>query len=557
MAQAVYKYEDDENDRPNDGGNNNNNAENVEEEKIRVIFKLASDCTDETLRLPPDLASLAIPANVGRQGLSTIVNHLLERGNETKEDGDDDDDDEMERTKLPVIPLEFIVGPNHHRLLRTGLEREARQSGLSLEDALEITYFPALPAPQPLPDPQTVPDWIASLQYEEESPQQQSSSSSSSTTNRPLLCAAGYDGSIHVFSCQKNSSSQTAGGVQLEKLVTVPQANQQAGPIKCFRAVACSSPFSVWMASGSMDHSLFLHRFQPNQKRDEPPTVQWAAHCQGHSAAVSQVDLMNTSASKRVLASADWDGHVCLWDCSDEALADAASTATAAKQDSKKRSKLNNSTQSQSSSSSSHASLSPVIMLPAHSSQVSGLSWGNHHKVKMQQDSSNVSSRFPEELISASWDHSIKVWNVERQDCLLTLNGSRVVTCLDSSYYSPGIVATGHPDCTIRLWDVRVQQNGNAASMVSDNTFRPSHQGWVSDVKWSPHNPYHLGSTSHDGTIKLWDIRSSVPLHTVRAFAKNVDKGLCLAFGCQEDGIVFAGGTDCIVKQFAGAKVAV
>ena len=55
-----------------------------------------------------------------------------------------------------------------------------------------------------------------------------------------------------------------------------------------------------------------------------------------------------------------------------------------------------------------------------------------------------------------------------------------------------------------------------------------------------------LASTSHDGTVKVWDIRSSVPLHTVKAHTKGT-KALCLSF---TKDVIFSGGSDCIVKKF-------
>jgi hypothetical protein len=44
----------------------------------------------------------------------------------------------------------------------------------------------------------------------------------------------------------------------------------------------------------------------------------------------------------------------------------------------------------------------------------------------------------------------------------------------------------------------------------------------------------------------MWDIRSSLPLNTVRAHEKG-EKGLCLAFG---DNVIYSGGSDCYVKKF-------
>lgn len=68
----------------------------------------------------------------------------------------------------------------------------------------------------------------------------------------------------------------------------------------------------------------------------------------------------------------------------------------------------------------------------------------------------------------------------------------------------------------------------------------------MSAVEWSPNDPFILASTSHDGTIKVWDIRSTVPLHTIKAHAKG-SKALCLSFS---KNAIYSGGSDCVVKRF-------
>jgi len=249
-----------------------------------------------------------------------------------------------------------------------------------------------------------------------------------------------------------------------------------------------------------------LHRYHASTNLLE---VQ-AELTEGHTSTVGAITIPQNDTN--IMASGDWDGGVCIWKI----------TPTSDTEPTKRRKS------SQSTKVVTATNCKPVTTMPdAHGGQISGAAW--------KQDS----------LVTGSWDHSIKVWNVERQDCLLSLNGSRVVSCLALSSHSSDVVATGHPDCTVRLWDVRTD-GAQETSLVSDSSLKPSHKAWVSGVQWSPINPYLLASTSYDGTLKLWDIRSSVPLHTVRTQAKG-QKNLCLAYG---DQVIYTGGTDCIVKQY-------
>ena len=46
-------------------------------------------------------------------------------------------------------------------------------------------------------------------------------------------------------------------------------------------------------------------------------------------------------------------------------------------------------------------------------------------------------------------------------------------------------------------------------------------------MRWSPSSPYHVATASHDHTVKLWDVRSVVPLATLSA---HTEKVLCVGW---------------------------
>jgi ribosome biogenesis protein YTM1 len=476
-------------------GNNNSDTDDESSsssdmgEQIRVTLTLASECPDRELEVPSH--PMSVPATITNKGFSVLLNHLLERTTDSEES--------------PALPFEFIVGKNHNRLLRTGVEREARRSGLSLEEAVPIVYFPATREPELDQSNEPLPDWVSALSCV---------STTGSDKESSFVVAGSYDGSVHVLS---------GDGKVLEPLVQ--QDKLHAGAIKCLASTTSpsSSDVKCWVATGSMDHTLVVSRLV--QKKQQYSLEQYASCSGGHVSSIGSVDWFP---STLWLASGDWDGGICIWDCKQEPEQEMEHPTG-------KRSKIHTGMLQ---ISTPNSVLAPKISIQAHVSKVSGISWGNLEK---RRDIT------PSQLVTGSWDHSVKVWDVETQDCVLTLNGSRVVSCLDTSYKAAGIVAMGHPDCTIRLWDVRSADSKQSSLSITDNTFRPSHQEWITSVKWSPENAYHLTSTSHDGTVKFWDIRSSVPLYTVRAFPKE-QKGLSLAYG--NDGMVYAGGTDCVVKQF-------
>mmetsp|Transcript_27504 Transcript_27504/g.75098 ORF Transcript_27504/g.75098 Transcript_27504/m.75098 type:complete len:513 (-) Transcript_27504:86-1624(-) len=496
--------------------------------QVRVSLKLSNLVEDRSLEVPSE--PIAVPADIGRKGLSAVLNHLLGRAvDKQKRDDDsddemsDDDDDDNDEEKLPPLAFEFIVKGTSNRLLRKGVEKEARQHGLSLEEAISITYFPAADVPQRQDDEETLPDWVSCLS---------ACVGSESDTSKGFVFSGCYDGSIHAY--KRNDDNA------LTKVDFTTDAT--TGPIKAMATSHIDN--KVWIASASMDHSLNIHTFESNGENGKGQ-IKLFGQCVvagnelgSSSSAFTSLDF-NSATSSNILASGCGNGKISIWNV--ENVVENHPTGA-----DKKRQKGSSKKKVKPSSSKTEIAAT-VHFENAHSQSVTGLSWGNHNK---KGDEVTAGTH----LISGSWDHSIKLWDVEKENCLLTLNGARVVSCLDTSYHSEGVVATGHPDCTIRLWDVRVNNSNQNTMLVSDNTFRPSHKAWVSCVKWSKSNAYQLASTSHDGAVKVWDIRSSNPLHTVRTFPKE-EKGLSLLWlpSLGEEGsgsqAIYAGGTDCIIKR--------
>lgn len=398
-------------------------------QQIRVSLILSKACSDTSLKVPSD--PIAVPATTRKKGLSAIVNHLLDRKvikDESAQDSDDDmDEDEDDEDKLPSLPFDFLV---NNKLLRLSVEAAARREGLSLEKPVEIYYFPARLAPESDGETVSFPDWISALSY---------------TGN--ALYSGSCDGSIRMFH-HSNGSDEKKEDFSLSGVVKA-----HSGPIKCISSLGLSTDCSM-VASGSMDQTLVTHQVR-NPCGDNPSIALHAVYSGGHASSINSVALTSSSNGSTVMASGDWDGGLCLWKVPDIGAVD--------DEDEKikhKRKKQKGSTSTKADKSEEVKEASPTFFYRAHKSNISGIVWSN-----ISNDNSSAST-----LFTSSWDHSIKAWDVESQNEILALNGSKVVTSMGRCHNSD-VVATGHPDCCVRLWDMRTSGNGDGN--VFDGTLRP------------------------------------------------------------------------------------
>ena len=176
----------------------------------------------------------------------------------------------------------------------------------------------------------------------------------------------------------------------------------------------------------------------------------------------------------------------------------------------------------------------PVAALIGHSAETYSINW-------------NLFNR--DRLCSASWDKSVRIWDIVSSQCISTLthhagiayeakwnprtdhvvasvggDGHLVIQdlrqagsassctriraheneilCLDWNKYREFTVATGSVDRSIRVWDIR-NVAGGPVNILN------SHDLAVRRLRFSPHSESLLVSCSYDMTVKLWSIGES------------------------------------------------
>jgi cytochrome c len=132
--------------------------------------------------------------------------------------------------------------------------------------------------------------------------------------------------------------------------------------------------------------------------------------------------------------------------------------------------------------------------------------------------------------LTASFDYTLKLWDLARQTALQTLRGHNGAVTTVAFLPDSRRALSGGDDGTLRLWDAAYGQQLHRFD---------AHQGKVSDVAVAPDGRL-AASAGWDGRVRLWDLKSRAPLGTlderagmVNAVAFTADGGHVVAVGAQ------------------------
>lgn len=372
--------------------------------------------------------------------------------------------------ELESQPFDFIVDGE---LIRMPLERFMLTKGISAEKVLEIEYIKAV-APRKHHDPTLHDDWVSAVDG----------------SNSGFVLTGCYDGYARVWKdggfCTHIFDGHS--GAITDVSIVNPKA--------------VNGDNILQVATGSKDRTLRLWKFDAAEHVDQPTKIRAYKVLIGHT---SSVQCVSSAPSGNMVCSGSWDCSIKLWKVDGlESEGDSVSV--------KKRKLISGTTSHE------EAQLECVAAstLAGHTQCVSSVAWTS-----------------PETIYSASWDHSIRQWDVETGKQPWNVACGKVLNSIDIGGESSALIAAGGSDPVLRIWDPR--KPGNLAPIFQFS----SHSSWITSCKWHASSWFHLLSASYDGKVMLWDLRTAWPLAVVDS---HEDKVLC-ADWWKNDSLI-SGGAD-------------
>ncbi|KAI8989357.1 WD40-repeat-containing domain protein [Pilobolus umbonatus] len=311
-------------------------------------------------------SAILVPSNIKKQGLSEIINSLLE-------------------TDKP-IPFDFLIDG---QLLRTSIVDYLNSTNLSTENLLTIEYVESMLPPVPLTAYQH-DDWISSVKGLD-----------------GLFLTGSYDHMVRLWNSSGECIDTLIGHEDAVKSVAFGRVNDSV----------------VTVYSGSLDHSVLAWEHTVGNG-----TSRIVYECKGHKAPVESIAV---DANNNYLASASADGMVKIW-TTIEPIEDEPIEGGELNKKRKKTEKVDD-----------RKIKTKCTTLEGHV--------GGVNSVKFDGLNSN-------NVYTGGWDHSIRTWDIEQQVNISTKNCEKVVLDIDYSAHSK-LLATGHTDKLIRLWDPRSDGN--------------------------------------------------------------------------------------------------
>ncbi len=250
--------------------------------------------------------------------------------------------------------------------------------------------------------------------------------------------------------------------------------------------------------------------------------------CAGHTDTVSALAV---APSGELAASGGWDGKLLLWQTGKRVVEEAEAagfTGGAAQQRTTKKRRVGKDDAAAAAAFQQESTGS----LEGHVHCVSALCWAG---------SSSGGSGL---LASGGWDHSVRLWDLSTGRAVATYNGSKAVYAVAAAPGGSGaVLAFGGADSAVRVWDVRAR--GETLSVKGYT----AGDGWVSQLAWRPGggggSEHHVASVSYDGSMRLWDLRTPVPLGALK---QHSDKALSVAWWGPQT--IASGGADCTLQLY-------
>ncbi|RAO66984.1 uncharacterized protein BHQ10_002996 [Talaromyces amestolkiae] len=352
------------------------------------------------------------------------------------------------------IPLEFLVNGTY---LRTSIDEYLTANGISAETTLEVEYVRALIPPLHIAS-FLHDDWVSSVDV-------LSATSVTGGQNvaagQERILSGSYDGLLRMW----NMSSQT--------IAVSPDASE-GGHTASIKTAKFISP--TQLASAGIDRTVRVWKYA-EEEDGSLARITPQLELYGHKSGIESLAVH--SPSNRVL-SASADHTVGFWSTrkSDAPTAPAELLPSSVARSSKRR-KLNSSV--------STPQRGPLALLSSHTGPVSAAIF----------DAKDSTVGY-----SASWDHSLRTWDLVTSALVDTRSTSHPLLSLE---HLPELhlLAAGTSARHITLIDPRA-----SATSVSVMTLR-GHTNAVVTLARDPNSSYGLISGSHDGTCRIWDVRST------------------------------------------------
>ncbi|KAL3468360.1 WD40-repeat-containing domain protein [Aspergillus heterothallicus] len=353
------------------------------------------------------------------------------------------------------IPFEFLINGT---FLRTSIDEYLTANGISAETTLEIEYVRALIPPLHIASYEH-DDWVGAVDV-----LSASSASARSTTipqGQERILSGSYDGLLRVW----NMSSQV--------IATSPSPTD-GGHASSIKAAKFVSPAQI--VSAGLDRTVRLWKYSENEDGFSGKIAP-QLELYGHKSGINSLAVHATS--NRIL-SASADHSVGFWSTkkSDAPVVSPSLLPTAAARTVKRR-KVNSSV--------SVSKRGPLALLSSHTAPVSAAIF----------DASDSTVGY-----SASWDHSLRTWDLVTASVVDTRTTSHSLLSLEH-LADHHLLAAGTSARHITLVDPRA-----SATTISAMTLR-GHTNAVVTLARDPKSTYGLISGSHDGTCRIWDLRAT------------------------------------------------